>query len=681
MKKSCFSLAATPIVLMALVLPGLLGATPFTYQGRLQDGANPANGSYDLVFSMFSTNSGGSPASGAVTNSAVPITNGLFTVALDFGTNVFDGSDRWLEISVRTNGAAGFFTLSPRQKIMSAPYAIVADTLTGAVPGSQLSGTGIQASTISSNKFDAATMAWLNSAFWNLNIGVLPPMQQVWSQDGNTYNILFAVTNVVQNHSSGVTLAGIFSGDGGGLTNISAASVSNVPNVINVRDFGAKGDGVTDDTLAISNAQVAQVAQRLPLYFPGRPNGKYYKISGPLRVYDGHTDVRGINSVNSPASDTASRIEIVGDTGTAIVQTSDNSVFVFTNGLNWLKISGLRIASTLRASGSHSPGIALYSEGYAGGQNTDDAIIENTEVDGFKYGLYSESGCSLNLRQLALDNNLWSFWLVNTNNAGPNATGNNSVTFQTCEIVGNYNGGFLQGGGVVIFDGCEIGAPTQTNFVTISTFSSTSVLFRGGNAEQYQGAIVNMVGGGLANTRIRFDNFGFHNFQNAYLVWNTNLSASPYITISESAESGGTIHDDCASHNITVLRGSVLVVGFNPNSGAFTNYIGTGSQQDMLWFSGINYNGPAPSVISEGRFSLKYNYDFKGRTMLSYGAVSNWGPNQVVFNYPLLQYNYDLADGKIPPAGLTTNFSVIGTGNQKFQFQFTRGVLTGIVPQ
>jgi hypothetical protein len=33
--------------------------TAFTYQGQLNDGGSPANGSYDLTFTVHSTNLGG----------------------------------------------------------------------------------------------------------------------------------------------------------------------------------------------------------------------------------------------------------------------------------------------------------------------------------------------------------------------------------------------------------------------------------------------------------------------------------------------------------------------------------------------------------------------------------------------------------------------------------------------
>ncbi len=115
--------------------------TAFTYQGRLNDGAAPANGSYDLTFSLFNTNITGSPLAGPVTNSTVTVSNGLFTVMIDFGSSVWNGQSNWLEIAVRTNGASGFTTLTPRQQVTPTPYAITAGTVSGVIPSANLSGT------------------------------------------------------------------------------------------------------------------------------------------------------------------------------------------------------------------------------------------------------------------------------------------------------------------------------------------------------------------------------------------------------------------------------------------------------------------------------------------------------------------------------------------------------------
>ena len=88
-------------ILTLIVFANCLGAvnvlhaqgTAFTYQGRLLSGANPANGSYDLTFALFSVSSGEGQTGGTLTNPATAASNGLLTVALDFG-NPLPGAAR-----------------------------------------------------------------------------------------------------------------------------------------------------------------------------------------------------------------------------------------------------------------------------------------------------------------------------------------------------------------------------------------------------------------------------------------------------------------------------------------------------------------------------------------------------------------------------------------------------------
>src|SRR5271169_6408101 len=111
--------------------------TAFTYQGKLDSGGSPTSGTYNLTFTLFNTNSGGSAVAGPVTNNAVTVTNGLFTVLIDFGRGPFTGATNWLQIGVETNGATPFTTLTPRQELTPAPYAIFAITssnLSGTLP-------------------------------------------------------------------------------------------------------------------------------------------------------------------------------------------------------------------------------------------------------------------------------------------------------------------------------------------------------------------------------------------------------------------------------------------------------------------------------------------------------------------------------------------------------------------
>jgi Chaperone of endosialidase len=141
--KTKLKLIAICPLLSAICLSASAQGTAFTYQGRLNDGINPASGKYDLTFALFSVSNGVGQVGVTLTNTPTAVSNGLFTVVLDFGAN-FLGADRWLEISVRTNGGSGFSTLSPRQQLTPTPYAIFANfasNLLGTLPATQLSGT------------------------------------------------------------------------------------------------------------------------------------------------------------------------------------------------------------------------------------------------------------------------------------------------------------------------------------------------------------------------------------------------------------------------------------------------------------------------------------------------------------------------------------------------------------
>ena len=109
--------AALTVVLWAVPVSAQTDTT-FTYQGRLLDGGNPASGPHDIDVSLWDAESGGSQVGATQSFAAVPVEVGLFTLELDFGANVFDNSNRWLELTVNT------VLLSPRQLITRVPYAI-----------------------------------------------------------------------------------------------------------------------------------------------------------------------------------------------------------------------------------------------------------------------------------------------------------------------------------------------------------------------------------------------------------------------------------------------------------------------------------------------------------------------------------------------------------------------------
>jgi hypothetical protein len=146
-----FSVAlALALVILHIGLPAVVGAqgpdggisaqslvdTAFTYQGRLNDGGSPANGSYDFRFYVCDAQSGGTILS-SYEISDLTVTDGYFTVQLDSGSTDFTGEARWLEISVREHGQTSYTTLSPRVPLTAVPYAH------SLRPGAKVESTGV----------------------------------------------------------------------------------------------------------------------------------------------------------------------------------------------------------------------------------------------------------------------------------------------------------------------------------------------------------------------------------------------------------------------------------------------------------------------------------------------------------------------------------------------------------
>jgi hypothetical protein len=214
--------------------------TAFSYQGRLQNNGAPANGSYDLMFALYSTNVGGVVVAGPVTDSNTAVSNGLFTVTIDFGAGAFTGNNFWLDVSVSPAGSNTFTDLSPRQPILPTPYAMMADTasnLLGRLPGSQLTGP-INASQLNG----PVPSASLTSVPATSLTGTVPLAQ--------------LPAAVLTNTETGVTLSGTFSGVGSGLTALNPANLSTGTAAINISGNAATATSAT----TAANATVAATA-------------------------------------------------------------------------------------------------------------------------------------------------------------------------------------------------------------------------------------------------------------------------------------------------------------------------------------------------------------------------------------------------------------------------------------
>ncbi len=100
--------------------------TAFTYQGQLKSNGNPVNGTCDFQLYLYDSAAGLGQIGPMVDRSGIPVANGYFTIAsLDFGSTAFNGEARWLRIDVRCPAGNGSYTtLTPRQPLTAAPYAL-----------------------------------------------------------------------------------------------------------------------------------------------------------------------------------------------------------------------------------------------------------------------------------------------------------------------------------------------------------------------------------------------------------------------------------------------------------------------------------------------------------------------------------------------------------------------------
>jgi hypothetical protein len=164
-------LLLTLTALLALANVARAQNTTFTYQGQLGVGGAPATGSYDIRAQVYNRavagEAGDALVSPTVNVAAVPVSNGLFTVTLDFGVGVFTGADRWLLLSVTTNGGGVYTALTPRQKLTASPYAVFAGSAQSAVT---MAAGGVDSTAIADGSIFSSDLspALLSNTFWRL---------------------------------------------------------------------------------------------------------------------------------------------------------------------------------------------------------------------------------------------------------------------------------------------------------------------------------------------------------------------------------------------------------------------------------------------------------------------------------------------------------------------------------
>jgi len=199
----------------------------FTYQGEVAWNGTAPSATVDLRFRLYDDAAAGSQVGVTVEKLATALVDGRFTTDLDFGSNAFDGNERYLEIAVRSPAGVGnYVTLNPRQRLAAGPNSIYSTKAATATNALALNG--------------QAAAFYRDAA--NLNAGTIPDARLATSVARTNTNQTF--TGAMNFSNAGNAFTGSFAGNGAALSNLNASSISS----------GTILDSLLSSNVALKNA-------------------------------------------------------------------------------------------------------------------------------------------------------------------------------------------------------------------------------------------------------------------------------------------------------------------------------------------------------------------------------------------------------------------------------------------
>jgi hypothetical protein len=619
----------------------LAQGTAFTYQGQLTANGSAATGIYDLRFTIYDAVTNGDVVSGVLTNAATPVTNGLFTVTLDFGAGVFTGPARWLEVDVRTNGNGAFTPLVPRQALTPSPYAVysaTAGSATTATTAASVPASGIGAGTaninISGSALSAAyagtavaaniaTTATTATTATNL-IGNVADAQlsanipRLTGTNSFTGTNTFAGVTVATNVNN--VIAGSFLGNGSGLTNLNTAQFAN--SVLTNGETGVTLGGTFN-----GNATTATTANN----FSGSLSGDVTGTQGATVV----ASVGGQTAANVASGVSAANAATSAATANTIVKRDASGSFTNTS----ITLNGnLNLPATTASAGIiysggstliQSYGIGNFFAGSGAGNTTmaTSVAVDNTGVGcqalhsntngDFntacgEAALYSNTNGSantangmgaLNYNTSGNDNTANGFQALLFNTSGYNNTANGAnALFNNTD--GSYNialgcqAGYNITTGSSNIDIGNLGLATDTNIIRIGSGQTTAFI----------AGVINGNGGGLTSLNA------------ANLASGTIPLAQLPATVVTNNEAGVTLNG-LSLAGITQVSSNLFM---NNNDIQLRNDLnqGVGWYGAGKLFSGLNVDGPVLYGYSGG--GLGYHNNNYGTNLVLYWNNSGY---------------------------------------------------------
>lgn len=449
----------------------------FTYQGRFTDSTavQPTNGTYEMEFKAFTAPTAGTQLGSTATLPTVQVTNGIFTVMLDFGALTFRGADVFLDISVRPSGSANPLTpLTPRQQVTSAPYAI--------------------------QSLNSANAMIANDS---ANLGTIPAnLYLLKNGDGS----VLTNVNAANLGSIAANLYLLKNGDGSALTNVNAAALGG----FSASSFVQTSDTRLSDARAptagsanyVQNSTVVQASSNFNVSGNGTAGGT---LTG--NIVNAGTQFN-INNVRILVADANDNLFAGKNTGAALTSgfvnssfgnnsgkslTSGNNNSFFGNGAGQFNANGLNNSFFGQNTGVKNIGGGNNSFFGAGaGFNN---LSNNNSFFGYSAGQASVSGANnaffgsfAGFSNLASKNSFFGYSAGQLNTNGNNnsffgeSSGSNNDAGNNNSFFGNDAGKLNQGGSQNTFVGAQAGDANVTG-------SSTTLV--GYNAG---GNVSNMIG-------------------------------------------------------------------------------------------------------------------------------------------------------------------------------------------
>lgn len=232
---------------------------------------------------------------------------------------------------------------------------------------------------------------------------------------------------------------------------------------VNVQtDFGAKGDGSTDDQAAINSAAVAAIAQHRNLYIPG--SATPYKISAEIAI--------GIG---------ASGLTIFGDGADVSIL---NQVTAGSHGIHFLTTGSVYENIHVQGIQIQGPGIGtstadgILCESQIGGVS-ERFLFDQVWINGFAVGFRGTNLASFTWDVCDISNSAVNFYVDGT------ASQNNTVrgTLIGGENTGSVTGMHLSGGNGWILDNIETGGTFMTQGFIFD--GADAITIRGGTSDVF----------------------------------------------------------------------------------------------------------------------------------------------------------------------------------------------------